>query len=269
MGSYAEKLDQSFFLREPAIRSAIRALEFPPRSRGLDVGCGIGNITALLAESVDPEGHVTGVDISPKMIAHATAAAEKTELTGQLSFRQGDMRELPFDDDTFDWAWSMDCVGYAPLEPLPLIEELARVTKPGGRIAILAWSSQQLLPGYPDLEAKLNATSVGIAPFSFGKDPEKHFMRALGWFQQLGLELPAAQTFVGTVHAPLGDGLREAMLALIGMRWPGVEAELSPEDWTAFQRLFQPASPDFILDLPDYCAFYTYSMFQGTVGKRK
>ena len=103
------------------------------------------------------------------------------------------MKDLPFDDDTFDWIWSMDCVGYAPVEPLPLIEELVRVTKPGGRIALLAWSSQQLLPGHPGLEAKLNATSAGIAPFSFEKKPEEHFLRALGWFQQLGLEALDAQ----------------------------------------------------------------------------
>ena len=161
-----KKLDQTFVLREPAIRSAIRTLQFVPNSHGLDIGCGIGNITGLLAESIAPRGRVTGVDISPDMVACARDAAEKAGLTKQLSFHLGDMKDLPFDDDTFDWVWSMDCVGYAPIEPLPLIEELVRVTKPSGRIALLAWSSQQLLPGHPALEARLNATSVGIAPFT-------------------------------------------------------------------------------------------------------
>jgi hypothetical protein len=49
------------------------------------------------------------------------------------------------------------------------------------------------------------------------------------------------------------------------LRWPGVQSELTPEDWVEFQRLRQPGSPDFILDLPDYYAFYTYSMFRGKV----
>ncbi|HUV25988.1 MAG TPA: methyltransferase domain-containing protein [Anaerolineales bacterium] len=256
-------IDQTFVLREPAIRSAIRKLQFVPNSHGLDIGCGIGNITELLTESTAPRGHVTGVDISPDKVAYARDTAEKDGLTKQLSFRLADMNDLPYDDDTFDWVWSMDCVGYLPIEPLPLIEELVRVIKPGGRIALLAWSSQQLLPGHPALEAHLNATSVGIAPFSQGKIPNQHFLRALGWLQQLGLEALKAQTFVSTVHAPLSDDIREALKSLIEMRWPGVRQELSNDDWLEFQRLCRPDSSDFILNTPDYYGFYTYSLFQG------
>jgi ubiquinone/menaquinone biosynthesis C-methylase UbiE len=265
MDTNTKKLDLTFVLRKPAIRSAIRTLQFPPNSHGLDIGCGIGNITRLLAESIAPRGHVTGVDISPDMVAYARDGAEKAGLTKQLSFHLGDMKDLPFDDDSFDWVWSMDCVGYAPIEPLPLIEELVRVTKPSGRIALLAWSSQQLLPGYPGLEALLNATSVGIAPFSQGKNPDKHFLRALGWLQQLGLEALNAQTFVRTVNAPLSDEIREALKSLIEMRWSGVRKELGQADWLEFQRLCQPDSSDYILNAPDYYGFYTYSLFQGKV----
>jgi demethylmenaquinone methyltransferase/2-methoxy-6-polyprenyl-1,4-benzoquinol methylase len=265
MDSYAEKLDLSFALREPTMREAIRAMQFAPGSQGLDVGSGVGNITSLLVESVAPAGHVTGVDISQKMVAYATDAAKKAGLSKQLSYREGDMNNLPFDDNTFDWAWSVDCVGYAPVEPIPLIKELIRVVKPGGRVTFMAWSSQQLLPGYPTLEARLNATSMGIAPFVEGKSPQKHFFRALGWFRQLGLESPKAHTFVGTAHAPLSDELRSALLSLIEMRWPGVQSELNQDDWDKFQRLCQPESPDFVLKLSDYYAFFTYSMFEGKV----
>ena len=53
-------------------------------------------------------------------------------LSERITFREGDVKELPFDDDSFDWAWSVDCVGYTPIEPLPLVKELARVVKPDG-----------------------------------------------------------------------------------------------------------------------------------------
>jgi len=247
------------------MRAAIRSLRLSPGSEGLDIGCGIGNITALLAESVAPGGHVTGVDISSEMLDHASESARKAGLANQLSFREGDMNNLPFDDNCFDWAWSVDCVGYAPVEPLPLIKEVIRVVKPKGKIAIIAWSSQQLLPGYPTLEARLNATSAGIAPFTAGKRPQKHFLRALGWLHQLGLEKTQARTFIGDVHAPLSDKVRAAMLSLIRMRWPSVQSELTPGDWALFQRISQPESPDFILDHPDYYAFFSYSMFFGEI----
>ena len=252
-------------LREPVVHSAIQELQFPAGTRGLDVGCGIGSHTLLLAEAVMPAGHVTGLDLSPEQLAYARGAAKESELSKHVSFREGDMNNLPFDDDTYDWVWSMDCVGYAPVEPLPLIRELVRVVKPGGNIAILAWSSQQLLPGFPALEARINSTSAGIAPFVKGKSPEKHFLRALGWFRDAGLEDLTAQTFVGAVHAPLRDGVRAELLSLFRMRWPGMQSELTQDDWAEYQRLCQPESPDFILNLPDYFAFFTYSLFSGTV----
>lgn len=252
-------------MREPVVHSAIQALQLPPGSKGLDIGCGIGSHTLLLAEAVLPEGHVTGLDLSPAQLEHARKAAKKSDLSKQVFFREGDMNNLPFDDDTFDWVWSMDCVGYAPAEPLPLIRELVRVVKPGGSIAILAWTSQQLLPGYPTLEARISGTSAGIAPFVQGKRPGAHFMRALGWFHEAGLEALTAQSFVGTVNAPLRDEVRAELISLFRMRWPGVQSELTPEDWAEFQRLCQPESQDFILNLPEYTAFFTYTLFRGTV----
>jgi ubiquinone/menaquinone biosynthesis C-methylase UbiE len=254
-------------LREPVLRSAIQALQLPSGSRGLDAGCGIGLLTLLLAEAVGPAGHVTGLDLSPEFLAYAEKIVEQASLSEQISFREGDVNRLPFDDDTFDWAWSVDCVGYAPLEPLPLVKELARVVKPGGSVAILAWSSEKLLPGYPLLEARLNATSSGIAPFTKGKRPELHFLRALGWFRDAGLEEPTARTFAGDAYAPLADDLRRALIALLEMRWPGVESELAQEDRAEYRRLCLPESPDFILNHPDYYAFFTYSMFRGKVAK--
>lgn len=266
--AYIQSMAVSQPLIKPTVCLAIQALQLPSGSRGLDAGCGIGLQALLLAEAVEPTGHVTGLDISPEFLSHAEELVKKSGLSEQISFQEGNVSKLPFEDGTFDWAWSSFCVGYsASLEPLPAVKELARVVKPGGSVAILAWSSEKLLPGYPLLEARLNATSSGIAPFVKGKRPELHFSRALGWFRDAGLEESTARTFVGDAYAPLSDDLRCALIALLEMRWPGVESELTKEDWAEYQRLCRPESPEFILDHPDYYAFFTCSMFYGKVAK--
>jgi demethylmenaquinone methyltransferase/2-methoxy-6-polyprenyl-1,4-benzoquinol methylase len=219
----------------------------------------------LLAQAVGPAGYITGLDLSPTFLDHARELVKDAGLSDRITFREGDVKKLPFDADTFDWAWSVDLIGYAPMEPLPLIKELTRVVKPGGQVAILAWSYENLLPGYPFLEAHLKATSSGIAPFVKGRKPESHFTRALGWFRDAGIQNPKAKTFAGDVRAPLGDDLRDGMIELFKMRWPGVESELAEEDRSEFKRLCLPESPDFILNHPDYYAFFTYSMFYGKV----
>jgi demethylmenaquinone methyltransferase/2-methoxy-6-polyprenyl-1,4-benzoquinol methylase len=252
-------------LRAPVTRAAIRALQLRAGSHGLDAGCGVGLQALLLAEAVGPSGRVTGLDLSPELLAQAARIVGAAGMSGRISFEEGDVADLPFADDTFDWAWSMDCVGYMPQAPVPLLRELARVVKPGGKVALLAWSSQMLLPGYPLLEARLNATTAGIAPFAAGLDPARHFLRGLGWFHEAGLEGAKARTFAGDAHAPLRAELHRALASLMQMRWSGAQGELAPADWAAYQRLCRPGSPDCILNRPDYYAFFTYSMFTGLV----
>jgi ubiquinone/menaquinone biosynthesis C-methylase UbiE len=252
-------------LRKPIVGAAIRALRPAPGSHGLDAGCGIGLPGLQLAETVGPGGHVTGVDIAPDFLRRAAQRAQDASLAERLSFRDGDIARLDFADATFDWAWSMDCLGMIPADPFVLLRELARVVRPGGFVAILLYASQQLLPGYPLLEARLNATTAGLAPFTGRTAPATHAMRALGWFREAGLVRGSAQTFIQTVHAPLSAPTRAALLSLLEMRWEGAEDELAAEDVVAYRRLCRPEATDCILDLPDYYGFFTYALFRGEV----
>lgn len=136
----------------------------------------------LLAEAAGLKGHVVGVDITEEFLKKAGLSAAAKGLESRVSFKKADAYKLPFPANTFDWAGSMDCIGYGDQDSVALLREAARVVKPGGRVFILVWSSQMLLPGYPLLEARLNATPSGIAPFKTTMPPEAHFMRALGWF---------------------------------------------------------------------------------------
>jgi len=98
-------------------------------------GCGISLQAIMLAEAMGPGGRVTGVDLSPEFLDCTRSIAEKAGMSEQVSFQEGDMNNLPFDNDAFDWVWSANCAGYAPGEPLPLLKEPVHMSPilPGSR----------------------------------------------------------------------------------------------------------------------------------------
>ncbi len=248
-------------LRGALIRAAVEWLDLPPGSRGLDLGCGIGLESSKLARAAAPGGRVIGLDLSPAQLAMAGDDAGGD--SGGVDFSAGSWSALPFAEDSFDWVWSCDGVGYAPHTLQEATHEIVRVLRPGGRAALLFWSGQSLLPGHPRLEAALNATRAGLAPFADCTPPELHALRGLGLLRAAGLEQLRAHTFVQSVQAPLDAAVYAALVALLDMRWGGCEMELCTADRYMYCRLCSPDSPDYILNTPDYYAFFTCSLFCG------
>ena len=117
--SYIQILLVSNPLRESTIRAMLKVLQLPKGSRGLDAGCGISLRSLLLAEEVGLIGHITGLDVSSEMLDRGQEIVKEAGLSERISFQEGDVTKLPFDDNTFDWVWNADCVGYGPWEHLP------------------------------------------------------------------------------------------------------------------------------------------------------
>lgn len=251
-------------LREHVTRAIIEWLDLPEGSRGLDAGCGIGSCTLALADTVGPRGHVTGLDTDRDLLRIAGERMREKGYGDRTDFRKGDINKPPFDPQTFDWVWSADCAGPGTGDPFAQVRGLAELARPGGRLNVLAWSSQNLLPGYPLLEARLNATPTGIAPFKRNMDPKTHLFQAGRWFADAGLEDVRAKTFAGDIQSPLDEGYRKALCLLFDMRWGGAQGEVDEETWSLFKRLTDPASAEFILDRPGYYAFFTYTVFSGS-----
>jgi len=219
----------------------------------------------LLVETLGLDGHVTGLDISPDFLTCAEYLIARAGKKESVSFKQGDVQALPFEKNTFDWVWSVDCVGYPTGSLRYVLGELLRVVKPGGKVAVLAWSSQRVLPGYPLLEDRLSVSSSTFIPIVSGVQPEKHFMRALTVFQQAGLLEVTAQSFLGEAQAPISGGIRAALFSLFDMLWDTSRPGVDPDDRKAFEHLCRPDSPACIVDQPGYYAFFTYTMFSGVV----
>ena len=117
------------------IQSFARFVALPPNSRVLDVGCGPGSLARHLAR----DGHtVTGIDADPLMIDRAQYLA--TEVSG-VTFEVGDVRNLRFDDGTFDAALATNVI-FLLADPLAGLRQMVRAVKPGGIVAMLNPSSK-------------------------------------------------------------------------------------------------------------------------------
>jgi SAM-dependent methyltransferase len=105
-----------------------------PAERVLDLGSGAGTDSLVAALMVGPDGCVTGIDMTPEMLAKARGAAEEMQATN-VEFVQGEAESMPFDDATFDVVISNGVIDLIP-DKDAVFAELHRVLAPGGRLQI-------------------------------------------------------------------------------------------------------------------------------------
>lgn len=110
--------------------------KLPRGTTVLDVGCGIGGSSRILAKEYEFE--VTGVTISPKQVQRAT------ELTSQgvtAKFQVDDALALSFPDNSFDVVWSIEAGPHMP-DKAKYGSEMMRVLKPGGILVVADWNQR-------------------------------------------------------------------------------------------------------------------------------
>ena len=102
--------------------------------RVLDLGSGAGTDSLVAAQMVGEGGHVTGIDMTPAMLAKARAAAAEMGLSN-VEFVEGEAERLPFRDESFDVVISNGVIDLIP-DKDAVFAELHRVLVPGGRLQI-------------------------------------------------------------------------------------------------------------------------------------
>jgi tocopherol O-methyltransferase len=110
----------------------------------VDVGCGIGGSSRHIAAKYGSSGR--GVTLSPVQAARANALTAEQGLAERVSFQVADALDMPFSDGEFDLAWSMESGEHMP-DKERFVNELVRVTAPGGRVIIVTWCHRVLADG--------------------------------------------------------------------------------------------------------------------------
>ncbi len=153
-----------------------------PGLRVLDLGCGPGTITVELAHAVAP-GEVVGVDIDATVLDRARANADGL---AHLTFVEADATSLGFSDDTFDLSHAHQVLQHLG-EPVAALRELARVTRPGGTIAVrdADYAAFAWYPEVPGLD-RWRGLYRSVARANGGEpDAGRHL---LSWAHAAGLE---------------------------------------------------------------------------------
>lgn len=114
-------------------RRFVNFARLPPDGDLLDAGCGTGSLAEILARRYR-ERAIVGVDVAESYLSYARS--RQTE--GRMSFRQADIVDLPFEDGAFAGTLAQLVLNFVP-EPARAVQEMIRVTRPGGVVAGAVW----------------------------------------------------------------------------------------------------------------------------------
>ena len=160
-------------------------LALPPGLRWLDVGCGSGAFTALLAECAAPS-ELDGIDRAPAMLAHA-----RTRLPENVQLHEGDATALPFAAARFDAA-VMPLVIVFIDAPDHAVAEMRRVVRPGGTVATYIWDLPQ---GFPYYTAFAILRDLGVLPNRAAADESTALAQLQALWQRARLQDVATAAF--------------------------------------------------------------------------
>jgi SAM-dependent methyltransferase len=214
MESEAEARRLSEQARALPVRGHMVATGLSPGMKALDAGCGPGVITAVMADLVGRHGSVLGLDIHQQRIEEARAHCAPLP---QCSFVQGDIRKMELASNTFDYVWCQFVIEYLA-HPEGALDELIRVTRPGGRVVVADVDALGLhnWPVSPELEEGCRKfvaalTSVGLDLYVGRK--MFHLFRRAG-LEQVRVQLAPLWVVAGSADTRLISDWRQRFATL-------------------------------------------------------
>jgi SAM-dependent methyltransferase len=239
MGRYSELLAVEF-----AAAIGVEGVE-----RALDVGCGPGAMTAELVRRLGTAA-VTAIDPSESFVAAVRARLPEVDV------RLAVAEVLPFDDDQFDLAVAALVVHFMT-DPIAGLAEMARVTRPGGRIAACVWDQaggtgplsvfwravadvdpsaedESALPGTREGQLAELFARAGLEDVQAGVlTVRSRFATFEEWWDTFTLGVGPAGAYVTRLDGPGREQLRARCSALL----PVAPFEITASAWTAIGRV--------------------------------
>ena len=202
----------------------IDAADVRPGQAVLDVACGTGVVARVVADRLGTEGTVIGVDLNEGMLTVAR------RLRPDLEWRQADAAHLPFPDGTFDAALCQMALMFFPDRPAAL-RELARVTRPGGTVALVVPASLEDQPAYGpfvDMAGRVAGPAAASLLGTYWACGDLDGLRRL--ISSAGLDVVEVRTHLGTARFASADEL-----AVTEVEGSPLGERLSAEDYAGIR----------------------------------
>lgn len=140
-----QPVDEFHIRGDIATKELIKLANFSPDMHIIDVGCGVGGSTRRLSHETGC--NVTGIDLSDEYIDAAERLTKLLNMEERVKFHATSALELPYEDNTFDGAWSIQ-MNMNVEDKLGWLKEMHRVIKPGSRAILYEVCGNKNTPVY-------------------------------------------------------------------------------------------------------------------------
>lgn len=227
------------------VGNLIDAAQLRPGEAILEVGCGTGVLDRWLAHRTNGANRIVAVDINRFLLQEAMALARQEGLEHRIEFHEGSATALPFPDNHFDVTMASTVIQRTDADRM--LAEMTRVTRPGGRVAIVGHAHDMPqwvnLPLPPELKASIEAPGWhDTTSHAQGCDEASLYRR----MRQAGLVDIKMFPQFAAFDSP--SRLRQLQAAIV--------PTLSPADVQAWQKAVAHAEAEgtFFIATPFHCA---------------